>query len=80
MFMRKSKWKGYRKKEGKRSRAARKSTQNALIYLMVLLIVIVVVYLSYTVILPQLASFIDGMNPGPADTAGTVVKFVYVKS
>jgi len=80
MFMRKSKWKGYGKKEGKRSRAARKSTQSALIYLMVLLIVIAVVYLSYTILFPQLASFIDGMNKGPAGTAGTVVKFVYVKS
>jgi len=78
--MAKSRWKGYGKKEGKRSRASRKSTQSALIYLMVLLIVVAVVYLSYTVILPQLASFIDGMNNNPADTAGTIVKFVYVKS
>jgi len=78
--MAKSKWKGHREKEGKRSKAARKSTQNTLIYLIVLLIVVAVVYLSYTVILPQLASFVDGINQGTTDTAGTVVKFVYVKS
>ena len=78
--MAKSKWKGYGKKEGKRSKAARKSTQSTLIYLMVLLIVIAVVYLSYTFIFPQMASFIDGINQNPSDAAGTVVKFVYVKS
>jgi len=78
--MRKAKWKGYGKKEGKRSRAARKNTQSTLIYLMVLLIVIAVAYLSYTVLLPQLASFIDGINQNPADAAGTMIKFVYVKS
>ena len=78
--MAKSRWKGYGKKEGKRSRAARKSTQSALVYLIVLLIVVAVVYLSYTIIFPQLASFIDGMNKGPAETAGTIVKFVYVNS
>ena len=76
-----SRWTGYRKHHVARRvshKAKPRSIQSLIIYAAVILIILLLVYVSYTAVLPQVASLLNGQQAA-AGAGKTVINVTYVK-